>query len=44
MDMPDLKPVATPSGRSRKLISILVAAFVIAAFAFAYFINLPEWR
>ena len=44
MDMPDMKPVDTPTGRPMKLVIACVAAFLIAAFAFAFFINIPEWR
>ena len=44
MDMPDLKPTPAPSGTARKVILACVAAFILLAFAFAFLINLPDWR
>lgn len=44
MDMPDFKPVAAPTGTARKLIAFGVVAFILLAFAFAYFINIESWR
>jgi len=42
--MPDFKPVPAPTGNARKVIIACVAAFILLAFAFAFLINLPEWR
>jgi hypothetical protein len=43
MQMPDFKPVQPPTGQTRRLLITFVAIFILAAFAFAYWINLPEW-
>ncbi len=43
MDMPDFKPVQPPTGQMRRLLIACVAIFILVAFAFAYWINLPEW-
>ena len=44
MEMPDFKPVQPPSGRTKRLLIACVTIFILLAFAFAYWINMPEWR
>jgi len=44
MQMPDLKPVEAPRSRARRLTLAGAAAFILIAFAFAFWINMPEWR
>jgi hypothetical protein len=44
MEMPELKPVEAPGTRTRRLVLVCVAAFIVIAFAFAFWINMPEWR
>ena len=44
MDMPDFKPVQPPTGQAKLLVITCVAIFIIVAFAFAYWINLPDWH
>src|SRR5215207_68372 len=42
MEMPDFKPVQPPSGQTRRLLIACVTIFILLAFAFAYWINMPE--
>jgi hypothetical protein len=44
MDMPDLKPIAAPRTRSKWPWIAGLVAFVVIVFAFAFWINIPEWR
>lgn len=44
MEIPDLKPVEPDKPQSKRLFLICVAVFILAAFAYALLINIPEWR
>jgi hypothetical protein len=44
MDMPHLTPVEPDRPQAKRMMLAFVAIFIIAAFAFAIWINIPEWR
>jgi hypothetical protein len=44
MDMPDLEPVQSPPRSTDRLALVCVAIFILVSFAFAMWINIPEWR
>jgi hypothetical protein len=44
MDMPDLKPIEPPRRSTGRIALACVAIFILVAFAFAMWINIPEWR
>jgi hypothetical protein len=41
MDLPDLKPIEPPTTRTMRFIVVCVVAFIVAALAYAYWINMP---
>lgn len=42
--MPHFKQPHTPGPVAKRASVAIVVAFILAAFVFAYWINLPEWR
>lgn len=42
MDMPDLKPVEPDRPQAKRIMLLCVASFIIAAFGYALWINIPE--
>jgi len=44
MHLPDFKPIHSPSPLGKRLAIAALAALILIVFAFAFFINIPEWR